>query len=227
MQTFRHWIGLGAVASSLLSGCTSTPSTNIKSTGIDARFSVDGANGAAIVAASATFKVGATYLDLQGGDEAYCEGVRMSGTSVIGAITYSATIPRKPTGESYTFELRRPGESPYVGTVVQLDTVSISSPANAATVSGAAPGSVTWNAGTRGSVDVSINGNCIFKQNTTLAADSTTYAFKNLDFTDSKNTSCDGTIEVIRNDKGTGPSGLSSSTVTLSERGTLQVKITP
>lgn len=71
---------LACLVPALFLGCTSATSTDVKTSGISADYGVTTFEGTTQASVRATFTIGSTYLDLQGGDAAYCDGVALSAT---------------------------------------------------------------------------------------------------------------------------------------------------
>ncbi len=135
---------LACLVPTLFLGCTSATSTDVKTSGISADYAVTTFEGTPQAAIRATFTIGSTYLDLQGGDAAYCEGVALNREkNALGQIVYTVALPRKAVGQTYTFELRRSGET-LRSTVTQPATITVAAPTQGQDLKVATNATVRW-----------------------------------------------------------------------------------
>jgi hypothetical protein len=125
-------------ALSLLAGCTTVSSENIKTAGLSAQVEVaTDPTSAGPAKLKVTFRNGSNYVQLTGNDSVRCEDKGLTLTSVLGVSSYSTTVPRKKDGEAYTCVVFRGNESitlsvPQVATlVIQGTTPSVWSKSDA------------------------------------------------------------------------------------------------
>src|ERR1017187_6490530 len=105
----------------------------MSSTGLYATLSVVAQNSSALC--TAIFQVGDTngsYVNLNNGDSASCNGVTLAQQSVSGIIQYVATVP-SAVGSTYIIVLNRAGEAPHISTVTLPEAVTLTSPNPGAT----------------------------------------------------------------------------------------------
>lgn len=115
-------------------GCAKTDSSNIKTSGFYADYTVKtSATNPSVATCSASFRVeaGGTYIDLSSGDTVTCNGQSMSRSELFGIVTYTATLAAT-VGSTYTVVLTRSGEAPYSASVTLPEAVSPTSPASGA-----------------------------------------------------------------------------------------------
>lgn len=138
---------LACLVPTLFLGCTSATSTDVKTSGITADYGVITVEGTTQASVRATFTIGSTYLDLQGGDAAYCDGVVLNREkNVLGQITYTGSLPRKAVGQTYTFELRRSGET-LRSTVSQPASFTVAAPTRGQDLKVGTSATVRWSGG--------------------------------------------------------------------------------
>ncbi len=200
-------------------GCSSTASDNVKTSGIYASYSVDG-NSISTATCTVILRVGGvtgTYLDLSASDQLTCDGQAMSKSSLLGIITYSASVSYS-VGKSYEIVLTRSGETPYSSTVSLPEAVNITSPTSGTSFSKGSAITTTWSlpTTTAGGAYVSISassGGSSYSKNYSQTNELGTYTFA---ATDSQSESMpvgswSGTIQVQRYISGTLASGLSGT----------------
>lgn len=126
-------------------GCSKTPSSNVKTAGIHVSFTVEGNNQNAATC-EARFQVGGatgTYLDLQDGDSVTCEGKTMVREEFAGIVVYRVPVSYNPRG-AYTVMFTRPKESPYVSTVLMPEPIVGMNPVGFVGYQKGRPFSVAW-----------------------------------------------------------------------------------
>jgi hypothetical protein len=133
----------------MVTGCSSTPSENVKTTGISASYSVESNDGAQATC-SARFFVGGstgTVLDLTSGDSVTCNGQAMARQQdpLTHMITYSAQLAAQ-AGSTYTIVFTRSGEAPYNSSVVLPRSLTVTSPASGARLKKNKALDLVWNA---------------------------------------------------------------------------------
>jgi len=155
---------MGFIALILLAGCSSTPSENVKTSGIYAIFTIENKYGENTVKAKATLQVGGmtgSFLKLSEGDELYCDDQKLSEkTTVIGSVEYIATLPKKNAGEKYVFKFKRKDEE-YIIEVPQLKDVHITAPKQSESFKISEDIKVTWEPKSTEEMDLTIDGDCI------------------------------------------------------------------
>jgi len=108
--TLLQFAALGALL--LNTACSFTASSNVKSKAIHASNTVAVSNNSAVC--SAILQVGGTngtYIDLDGGDQLNCNGIKMSRhKNIANQIWYEATLPYVPGG-TYNIQLVRGDET--------------------------------------------------------------------------------------------------------------------
>jgi len=136
------FLSLLAAVTVYLSSCAPSASEDIKTPGLYCSFSVDATNG--LATASAVFRTGnplGTNVVLSEGDEIRVNGVLLAYVDKIVVKSYDATFP---AATEYSFVLTRPGESPYTCTLQSPPAVTITSPAEGASISRQSSFDVTW-----------------------------------------------------------------------------------
>ena len=131
-----------------LAACAKVDSTQVKSGGIYATFSVtEEGNGKAIC--EAVFQVGSetgTFMALEGGDRVSCEGKSLSKSEVLGMITYSAEVPLD-RAKSYGITFSRQDEPEYKAELSLPEPLELTWPRPAERVNGTNGVELRWNLG--------------------------------------------------------------------------------
>jgi hypothetical protein len=145
-------LGLAAIA------CANVRSQDIKSSGFDANYLVTTNDATQTADAEAWYQSGSSYIELTGDDTASCDGKSLGyfRAPITNAITYSASVPRHPAGQTYAFLLHR-ADGDYTATVAQPPSTTIAAPAQNALVRVTDPITITWTPGNGGTVDIEIS----------------------------------------------------------------------
>ena len=146
------------------SGCSSTTSDNVKTSGIYAIFTIQNKYGQDIVTAKASLQVGGitgSYIELVGDDELYCDDKKLSTSKPgLGIIEYVAQLPKKKPGEKYVFKFKRKDEEHTIE-VVQLKDLHITEPAQSQSFKISQDIKIKWEPTSTENIDLTIDGDCI------------------------------------------------------------------
>lgn len=221
---------LAFLVPTLFLGCTSATSTDVKTSGISADYGVTTFEGTTQASVRATFTIGSTYLDLQGGDAAYCDGVVLNREkNVLGQITYTGALPRKAVGQTYTFELRRSGET-LRSTVTQPASIAVAAPTQGQDLKVGASATVRWS-GAGGETRVTIGQNdCLDTASVDAPASATeaTLPGDKIRFAQGKTGPCNAaTVGVSRNVEGVGSSSFKSVSIKATNIAEVPVHVVP
>lgn len=193
-----YTLGLLALSGLMFSGCDTADSGDIATNALHVTFNVieDGPN----ATPQATFRVGnafGTLLELTGGDSVSANDTPLTFRELL-IPHYEATFP---VADSYAFTFNRPGEPAYVGNVTPPLAVTITAPADGATLTQSEGFTVTWTDPDTMStgaylVGVSVlNSQCVSVVSTAVA-NQTTHTFTADDFLPPENEEtkqlCDG-----------------------------------
>lgn len=221
---------LACLVPALFLGCTSATSTDVKTSGISADYGVTTFEGTTQASVRATFTIGSTYLDLQGGDAAYCDGVALNREkNVLGQIEYTGSLPRKAVGQTYTFELRRSGET-LRSTVNQPASFTVAAPTQGQDLKVGTSATVRWS-GTGNQTRVTIGQNdCLDTAWVDAPATATeaTLPGDKIRFSQGKTGPCNAaTVSVSRNVEGVGSSSFKSVSIKATNIAEVPVHVVP
>jgi len=144
----------------LLAACAKVDSSQVKSGGIYANYSVT-AQGNGSASCEATFQVGSptgTYLSLSGSDAATCDGHPMQRSEILGIVTYSAQVPYD-LSRTYSAVLHRDGEPDYQSDMNLPEPLALTYPAGGETVSGSNGIELRWALAQSTAYDISVTVN--------------------------------------------------------------------
>lgn len=145
-------------------GCSSTTSDNIKTSGMYALFTIEAKYGKESVDARASLQVGGitgSYIELIGDDAIYCDDVKLSIRKPgIGIIDYVGTLPSKKAGEKYVFKFKRKDEE-HIIEVTQLQVVNIKRPVQSEIFKIGQDITVQWEPKSTENINLSLDGSCI------------------------------------------------------------------
>jgi hypothetical protein len=181
MKSFND-VSMFALIALILSGCSSTLSENVKTAGLNARYSIssDGGNQATC---DIVFSVGGgtgTVVELSGDDKVTCNGYATSSWKepVSNKIHYIAGVPAQPGG-NYTVTFTRKGERPYHANVALPNLIALHSPQNGDVIKKGTAIVATWVPDSDSSSDISgvlrydlVNGNPMMILRSSPAPDS-------------------------------------------------------
>lgn len=126
-------------------GCSKTPSSNVKTSGIYVSYSVVGDN-VGSATCEAQFQVGGptgTFLELDDGDSVTCDGQPMARNEFAGIVTYRVPVTYKPRG-SYIVVFTRKDEPQYVATTGIPESITGLNPVSFVGLQKSRPFSVSW-----------------------------------------------------------------------------------
>ncbi|GIL16623.1 MAG: hypothetical protein BroJett040_03740 [Oligoflexia bacterium] len=164
----------------ILSACSNTLSSNIKTSGFYVTYSVN-ATGGAIASCEASFNVGGstgTYVDLDGGDTVTCNGLSMSRYQdpIFHTITYKVNVPAV-VGGVYEIKFVRVGENPYSATVTLPAPILATAPAANANIVKGSTLTASWVASTDPYTSMAVN----LSYSVPKDSGSTTYSYSKYD----------------------------------------------
>lgn len=225
----------------MLSACSSASSTDIKTSGLYANISATG-QGKGDTSVSTTLTVGAlstTFVEIAGDDALTAtsgsDTRKMSKFSLLGLVSYSATLTGDEEGKSVTVALTR--ASPDVSAPSSVVTLpakfSLTIPAAGATFKrGTDAIAVGWdNSGKTEPMTVTLNGSCIESIDKSAPSDAGMLTIGSTELKASKDMetkSCDATINVKRTRTGkVGPAYGKGGSATGVQLRSVLVKVTP
>ncbi len=195
----------GFILLSIICGCSSTTSDNIKTSGIYAIFTIENQYGQANVTAKASLQVGGitgSYIELVGDDKLFCDDKELTARKPgLGIIEYTAQLPKKNAGEKYVFKFKRKDEEHTIE-VVQLKEVHIVQPAQSQSFKISQDIKVKWEPISTEDIDLSIDGGCIDPHTKMFSTDNGEYVISGgtLKFDANAETKkCTATILIRRN----------------------------
>jgi hypothetical protein len=206
------------------------PSTGVKTSELEATFKLVGTSGEAKLSAQALFSHAGTgdVVELAGDDAVYCDGLRLAQSTTFNG----SDLPRKPSGQSYRFELRRANES-VIATVVAIDEVDVLAPAPSSTLRQTSPLSVTWKPTTGTAIDAQLFANCAISSARADAESGSLLlpAFKPEGVKggpqNASNPPCDGTVTLVRTQKAVVATTLAVAKTVAEETHRVAVKVIP
>ena len=217
-----------AMTATLLAGCKQkADSGNLKTSSLAATFRItDDPSGNA--AAFAQLMQGSRYLDLNNGDGLYCDNVKLAkNDELLSGIDYEGTIPRRPVGDSYIFEFRRPSTGEYLYSYAIAPTpMVITAPANATTIDPLASLQVAWEVASPSGIKIEVTGTGLKKGYSSSLADQGSFTIPAGSLLCSDELiSCEATLTLSRTVMGKGDIDFQSAKVESISQASVSIKI--
>jgi hypothetical protein len=217
-----------AMGAALLAGCKQkVESGNLKTSSLAATFRIsDDPSGNA--AAFAQLMQGDRYLDLNNADGLYCDGIKLAkNDQTLSGIDYQGTVPRRPVGELYLFEFRRPSTGEYLYSyAIAPNPMVITAPTNATTIDPLAPLQLTWDVASPSGIRIEVTGTGMKKGYSSSVADQGSFTIPaNSLLCSDELMSCEATLTLSRTVMGNGDTRFQSCKVESISQASVSIKV--